>query len=133
QQGVHVEAAAVKADRVVGGHAGLPVEALDVVGDRTDHVGRAVPQLNPAVAVEIDGESDAAGRHELRHAHGAGVAAYGVKRVASEPALQGQKLFNLALEILAALLGTRMAGREVKRQRGQRVHHAEAAGVAAIN
>lgn len=53
-----------------------PTALLDeVVGDRGEHVVVVGEQVAPAVGIAVDGELAVAGRHELAHAHRAGIAA----------------------------------------------------------
>ena len=49
--------------------AGRPSVAFQVVGDGGEHVGRRGPDVAASVAVEILGELQVAGRHELRLPH----------------------------------------------------------------
>ena len=61
----------------MGWHAGLPLEGSEIVGNRANGVGGTVEQVNFAVTVKVDRIPDPARGHELRHTHGAGVAAKG--------------------------------------------------------
>jgi hypothetical protein len=94
---------------------GLPAEALEVAGDRADHVGRVVDQVDAPVAVEVDRVPGHAAGHELRHAHGAGVAAQRRERVVGGAAFGAEEAFEFAAEEGDALGGTRVRRRGSRR------------------
>ena len=118
-----------QADRVVGGHAGLPAVGHKVVGHRADHIGFAVEEVDPAVAVEVDGVFDPAAGHELWPAHGTGVAAQQRLRVHAAALGEAQELLQLRLEEGASFLCARVLAREIEGERGERVDDAKVAGV----
>jgi len=105
---VLVEFSGIEAHGIVRGHAALPAVALEIVCDRTDHVGGAARQVDAAVAIVVHRPASQAARHELRHAHRAGVAAQRLERIGARLALQHQESFQLAGEIGAALRGPRV-------------------------
>ncbi len=131
-RGVQVQRGWVKTHRVIGGHAGLPMEALEVVGYRADHVVRVVDQVDPAIGVEIHRVMDPARRHELRQSHGAGVAALLRPGIGAGALVQHQELLQFGLEVSAALLRPRMSFWEVKGERGKCIEHAIASCLLAV-
>src|ERR1700677_4001976 len=60
-------------DRLAPGLARTPAGARQEIGDRTQYIGFAVPDIAAAVAVEIDREAQVTGRHELRLSHCASI------------------------------------------------------------
>ncbi|MCY1209486.1 hypothetical protein D9M72_211390 [compost metagenome] len=133
QQQRLLQARFLEMHRIDRRHARRPAEALEVARHRADHVDRVVHEVDAAVAVEVDRVLGDAAGHELRHAHGAGVAAHGRERVVGGAAFGAQEAFELAAEEGDALGRARVALREVEGQRGQRIDHAEVAHVAAVD
>ena len=107
--------------------------ADEVVGYRANGVAGAVEQVNAAVTIKIHGKFVPAGGHELTEPHGTCIAAAQRKWVAACAVGGDQHLFQLAPEIVGAGLGAGVRLRKVQRQRGQGIHHAEVAHVAAID
>src|SRR4029079_7037930 len=103
----------------------LPVVSREVVGDAADDVGRAVPQVRAAAAVEVDGEIPVASRHELRNAERSGERALRGERGQPELAREKQELLELAAE-------KRRPARIVERERGQHIEGPVAAHVSAV-
>src|SRR6267143_3826190 len=104
---------------------GLPAVLPEEVGDAADRVGRAAAQIDDAVAVEIDRKAPRTARHELRDADRPGVGAAHGEDVDAAFAHEEQVMLELIAEI-------RRARRVVEGESGERVEHAPAAGVAAI-
>ena len=98
---------------------------LEVAGDAADGIHRVGPDVDMAVAVEVHRVGAEAARHELRQAHGTGVGAFHGERVDLLLAGQDEELAQL----LAEEFGTR---RVVEAQGRQRIEHAPATGVAAV-
>ncbi len=126
------QAAFVEGHGVMGGQPAHPAVGLEVVGHRADRIGRAVEQVDAAVAVEIHRPARPAGGHELAHAHGARVAAAQGEGVGANTVGQRQELLQFAPEEGLPLRGAWVRGRKIEGQRGERVHHAEAAHVLAV-
>ncbi|MNT27513.1 hypothetical protein D3C72_1631500 [compost metagenome] len=118
KQGGQLRRYAAQLHVVIGRHAALPAMGDKVVGHRADGVGLAGEQVDLAVAIEIDGEIGPAGGHELRHAHSACVAAYGVERVGVVQIGRRQKLLQFAAKVLGAVCCARVACRVVECQGG---------------
>ena len=53
QQGGQVQLLGFELHRVMRGHACLPVKGGQVIGHRSNGVGAAAKQVNPAVAIEV--------------------------------------------------------------------------------
>src|SRR4029077_13800762 len=79
--------------------ARLPAVLLEEVGDAAYGVGRIAPEVDRAVAVEVDGEAPLAARHELRDADRAGVRAAHGKDIEAQVAREQQVLLELVAEI----------------------------------
>ena len=107
--------------------------ALEVVGHGANGVRGAPEQIDAAVAIKVHGKPGPAGRHELPQPHGARVAAAHLERIDVGAVGQAQPLLQLAAEEFGALFGARVSCREVKRQGGERVHHAEVAHLLAVD
>ena len=118
--------------RIVRWHTALPAVGDEIVGHRANRIGRAAKQVDTAIAIKIHRPARPAGGHELRHPHGTGVAAAQRKRVLLGARAQAEELLQLALEKGLAFGGPGMGAGEVKRQRGQGVHHTEVAHVLAV-
>ncbi len=52
--------------------AALPAILFEVIGNRRQRIGHRIPNIAPAVAIEIDGKSQKAARQELRMPQRAG-------------------------------------------------------------
>src|SRR5699024_5277599 len=97
--------------------AGMPAVFAEVVGDAGDDIGRFVPQIAAAVAIEIDGVGAVTRRHELRPAHGAGVGAGFMAAI--------EFFFDAQADEVTELLAEEIRARRIiEGQRGQRVQHA---------
>ena len=103
----------------------LPAVLLEVVRDAADGVGRAVAQVGHAVAVEVDRVPEIAAGHELGNADRARVRALDREHV--DPRLAREQ--QIVRQFPAEEIGAR---RIVEGERGERVDHAPAAGVAAV-
>ena len=114
------------------GLAAAPLESLEVARHRADGVRRAARQVDPAVTIEVHGVLHHARRHELRHAHGAGVAAQRRQGVGAGAVRQRQELLQFAGEERLAGGSPRVGCGEIEGQRGQRVQHAVAAQLLAV-
>ena len=102
-QGFHIGFGILQIHRIVGRHAGLPQEGFEIVGHRTNHICRALKQIDFAVAVKIDGIFCPTGGHELWQPHGTGVTAAQAGGVDTGTAGQAQITLQLALEKGTAL------------------------------
>src|SRR5690606_13052066 len=71
------------------------------VGDASDRVLRRAGQVDPAVAVEVDGVVADAARHELRQADRSGIGAAHGQRIDAGVAREDEELFQFAPEEVA--------------------------------
>src|SRR5262245_23313128 len=105
--------------------AGEPAVRVQEVRDAADRVGRARAEVAASVAVEVDREAADAPRHELRDADRARVRAAEARRIGARLARVEQERLELGAEELGA-------ARVVECERGERVEHAEGAGLATV-
>ena len=105
--------------------AGLPTMLLHIIGHGCGHIAHIIPDVAVAVAIPIHRPLAVAGRHKLRHAHGAGIAAFKGEHVLLFFVRQLQELIQLFLEKFGA-------ARIAESQGGERIAQAERAHIAAV-
>ncbi len=122
--------AGAAAQRQVGRLAADPAVLREEICHAADHVGGAVDEVDSSVAVVVDRVMPDTARHELRHPDRARVRAAQHGQVAAAVAAHAERFGQLLAEKRRPVA---FPVRIVERERGQRVDHAEVAGVAAVD